>query len=158
MEVLWGAWVRSVEYDEDGLPSRIEGIYEYVHKENKGDFPFITTLRVILCFEAPLSEFNKTLVMQLEIWDVDAGKICTLDVDVTIPGNYMDVRWYDDFEFENVEFREAGYYQLSVLVYGEVRRHVPLYITDGKTEIWGGKDDVELKIWPEDLGKWRDKI
>jgi len=123
MEVLWGAWVKKVTREKEPPYSiDINGIYDTINKHVKGDFPFTINLKVILAFEAQASEQERIFKCTLRIIDLDARDIFAINDQIAIPNGDIPLRWYEDYEFNDVLFREPGYYELSILINDEQRQ------------------------------------
>ena len=153
MDVLWGAWVKQVNFGRESID--ISGIYQVIWKEKKGDFPFIIDLHVILAYEALQAECDKKLNTTVEIIDQDAiNRIFQRNFYITVPQGDMPLRWYEDYVFENVEIREPGYYELIIFIENQCKQRVPLRVVAPKMMIIDEKNDIKTELWPEDLERW----
>jgi hypothetical protein len=154
MDVLWGAWIKQVNFDQWQRLADLIGIYDMIHKEKKSDFPFISDLHVILAYEASLAECTKSFKITLEIIDLDAThRIFELNGEITVPQGDMPLRWYEYYVLENVIIREPGYYELSVSIDGQSKQRVPLWVTAPKLWIMDG--DITTEMWDDDFERWK---
>ena len=154
MDVLWGAWVKQIEFDEWNQPESITGIYDTIWKEKKSDFPFITDLHVVLAYEAAMSESDKIFKVTLEIIDLDAtNRIFLTEDNIVIPKGDIPLRWYKDYIFEGVIVREPNYYELSISIEQQYKQHIPLWIIAPKAIVIDEENDITTDVEFQDLLK-----
>jgi hypothetical protein len=152
MEVLWAAWVKDVHFTEEQYyPIDIIGIYEDIWREGRKDFPFVVSLQVIIAFQSYLSESNREFTMTLEMVGMAGQAIFSEEWQLTMPETADAlIQWYENYKFDNVKIEEPGYYQLSILINGEVKRIAPLHVIAPKVMIYDPVKDSTTELWPED--------
>lgn len=130
MDVLWGAWVRQVVFDEQHRTTDILGIYDEIWKRRKSDFPFSVNLNVILSYQAYPSEYEKTKEVSFSMHDIDASELFSYSFMLQVPALYGDskIRWYESYDLSNIVIKEPGYYELGILVNGEEKQNIPLRV------------------------------
>jgi len=154
MEVLWGAWVRRLVFSEHDELINIEGIYDVISKKVKADFPFLVDLQVVLAFKKYRAEEGRNFEISLEMRDMDGLTIISDNTTITVPEADNKV-WYEGYEFKAVEITRPGYYELWVLVSGEQRQTVGLWVTAPKTTVYDPERDITTELWSEDYRDWR---
>jgi len=158
MDVLWGAWAKYIKLDERQQSIDIGGIHNEIWKRAKSDFPFITDLWAIVAYEASTAEYDGVFQITLEIIDLDAmHRIFSIEYGMTVPSGDSPFRWYADYELKNVEIKESGYYELSILVDGQFKQRIPLWVIAPKGSIENEEDGVTIEFWAEDYKHISDK-
>jgi len=155
MDILWGAWVREIILNEKGQLADIIGIYDEIWKEKKGDFPFFTDLRVVLACQAEVAEFHQTFKATLNIIDLAGISILSVEELISINEGDSPFRWYVTYEFKDVEIPEPGYYELSILIEGQFKQRIPLWVITPKMIIHDPEKDSITESWPEDYQEER---
>ena len=151
MDVLWGAWVKQVTYDEQSRTFSFEGIYDTIYKREKFDYPFYTDLLVVLACQASPAEYDRTFNITLDLVDDDAiNHLVTQDEQITVPRGDSPQRWYEEFELKSVEIREPGQYSLSILIENQQKHAIPLWVVSPKMMIIDEEKDITTELWPED--------
>lgn len=147
MEVLWGAWAKRVDLDENEI--NVIGIYDVIYKQKRSDFPFTVDLLGVIVYQSSIAEVDKIYSRELTIMGLDAPMFSEEDqLTVPIVGD-PPYRWYEEFELHNVEIREPGNYQLSVLINGEEKQIIPLWIVAPKMISHNREDDSTTEEWSE---------
>ena len=158
MDILWGAWVKQVAYDEQLRTYNFEGIYDTIYKDKKSDYPFYISLRVILACQAHPSEYDQTFKVLLDLIDYDAiNHLVTQDEMIEVPRGDSPQRWYEDYELKDIEVEEPGYYQLSVLVENQEKQIVPLWVVCPKGITWDEENGTVTEFWAEDFKHVKDQ-
>lgn len=133
MDVLWGAWIKQLTYVPESRSINIEGIYEDIYKQSIKDYPFTINLRAVIAYRAFRAESGQTYDVELKLLDVDGSDIISLRSAIDIPEvDYTEQRWYEDYELDNVEIEEPGYYELSICINKEIKKVVPLWVVTPK--------------------------
>lgn len=159
LDVLWGAWVKNIRYSEERRTWDFMGIYDTIWKQNKGDFPFTTELKFIISYQASIAEAKGKFKLSLELLDLDKP-IFSITQDLVLPEFLdADIRWYQDYKLENVIIKEPRQYWLYILVDGQEKHNIPLYVSVPKeTIIMDMENDVKVELWPEDHDRVIDKL
>ena len=152
MDVLWGAWATIVVI-ENGYLKDIEGVYDTISKGGKKDFPFITDLRLIVCYQSYAVEYAREFVITLEMQDLDGSVLFSTENTIQGASKDTEIRWYEHYLLEGITFNQPGYYELNVLVNGERRQHVPLWIHANKGILINEEEDSIKEMWAEDIFK-----
>jgi hypothetical protein len=151
MDVLWGAWIKDAKYNDENRTFDFTGIYDQIWKDKKSDFPFVINLMAVLNIEASIVEFNKTYQITLEIIDLDAHhRLYTSTENLIVESGDTPFRWYDLYLFENIEFKEPGYYELSISINQQFKQRIPLWIIAPKLMLWEPEKDITTEMWPDD--------
>jgi len=150
MDVLWGAWARQVILARNSLD--IMGIYDEIWKKGRSDFPFEVDLNLILSYQAYPSEFEKTKEITMSMLDIDASELLSYSFDLEVPAMYGEskIRWYEDYELTKVKIKEPGYYELGILINGEQKQNVPLWVIAPKKSTWNPDDASTFEEWAEE--------
>ena len=151
MDILWGAWA-TVVMIVDGELQGLDGVYTTIIKGGKGDFPFTTDLRLVVCYQSYAVEFGRDFAIILEMQDLDGR--CMASISETVQGASADTetRWYEHYLL-NVTFNRPGYYELNVLVNGERRQHIPLWVNANRGILIDEEEDSVKEMWVEDMLK-----
>ena len=82
--------------------------------------------------------------------DVDATPMFSEEDQLIVPliGD-PPYRWYQEFELHNVEIMEPDFYQLSILINGEEKQVIPLYVVAPKRQTSNLEDGSEFEEWDE---------
>ena len=147
MDVLWGAWVKGIRLARNSVD--IVGIYDEIGKGGKSDFPFKANLKVVLAYQAYPSEFGRTFKVTLNLIDLDGRPLYDFTTRCLAPTliGESKIRWYESYELKGVVIRDVGYYELGVLVNGEQKQNVPLWVLAPKMVIWNREDDSTTEKW-----------
>ena len=154
MDVLWGAWIKQLDYDEGLHYINIIGIYDIIDKWRKSDYPFTTDLKVVLACQGYPSEYGHQKEISLVMWDIDATELYSQSFSLEVPTLFGEskVRWYETYELSGIVFGAPGYYELGILVNGEEKQNIPLQIMSGKMVDLDKfiKHDIYEERWFED--------
>ena len=146
MDVLWGAWCKTVTWNKD-YSLDIVGIYEDIMLEGRADFPHKTNLNVIISYQAQRAEQGRAIKQTLIIRDLDGSSIFEQDWMLSIPQGDTPLRWYETYDLENITFKEPGYYELTVLVNGDAKQIIPLNVNATKVMMWDEERDMTIEAW-----------
>jgi len=154
MDVLWGTWVKQVNYNpnqDNGEGIDIIGAYDTISKKVKNDFPFTIDLELILACQADQTEQEQTYHITLDFIDrFGINHLFVLTKSITIPSGDMPLRWYESYAFNDVLITEPDYYELQVLVARQFKQRIPLWIIAPKVVIYDPEKDSTTELWPED--------
>lgn len=156
MDVLWGAFVKDVVYNEKANSYDIHGIYDTIYKEKKSDYPFFVDLAAVIVFQAQQVEYERTYNLTLELIDIDGvNHIFELNDKIQVPSGDSPQRWYETYELKGVGFDEPNQYSLSIQIDGQQKQEIPLWVISPKGMIIDEKHDIKTEFWPEDLKQAR---
>ncbi len=154
MQVLWGAWVHSfVEHAKHPYTIDINGIYGYIYKEKKSDFPFIVDLRAVLAFQVTNNaEMGRKYKITLDFRDKFGIDILFQSTkQIHIDEGDLPLRWYSHFFIRNVEIKEPDDYLLNIYINEEFKQFVPLSVIAPKLATYDPEKDITTNMWPEDF-------
>jgi len=151
MDVLWGTWAKHIKLNEAKQLVDLTECYESIHKEGKKDFPFTVDLQVLIAYQSKLSESNQEFRVSLDIIDDIGQYVHSEDRQIVVP-EAVDtlIRWYESYIFSDVKIIEPRYHQLSILINGEEKHVIPLYIFGHKITILDSEKDSTTEMWYED--------
>lgn len=150
MQVLWGAWARDVQYngrESIGHSIDIIGIHDNIYYGSYSAFPIVVNLKAVVSYQAEQSEFNRTINQTLEILDLDGSAIFSQDWQLPIHEGDSPFRWYEVYDLQNIRFREPGQYELYILVNGEQRYSIPLWIITPKATYEDEERGIKVEGW-----------
>jgi len=151
MEVLWGAWVREAIYHDEQDTWDFIGIYDYIRKHKRSDFPLTVNLQAVIAYQASVSESKRKFQLVLEILDLDKPIFSIIEDLKLVEFADPSIRWYETYKVENVIIREPGEYYLYILIDNQEKHRIPLRIEADKALIYNWEEDSTKEIWAEDL-------
>jgi hypothetical protein len=157
MDILWGAWVKQVDYDEQARAYSFIGVFDTIYKEHKAEYPFYVDLLAILACQASPAKYNQTFGVTFDLIDEDAiNHLVTQDEIITVPAGDSPQRWYEQFELKRVEIDEPGQYSLSMLVEHQQKHAIPLWVISPKGMTVDDGKGIVKEFWAEDFERLRD--
>lgn len=152
MDVLWGAWVKKVRFNEKQRSTDILGIYDEIWLKVKGDFPLITDLHLVLAFNvANTVELGQAFEINLDFADrFGIYHPFNVTYQITVPNGDLPVRWYEPYTFRDVLISEPDHYYLNVSIERQFKLSVPLWVIVPKAMMYDPEKDSTTEFWPED--------
>jgi hypothetical protein len=159
MDVLWGAWVKRVRFNEKQRSTDILGIYDEIWAEGKGDFPLITDLHLVLALNvANTAEIGQTYEITLDFADgYGVYHPFKTTYQIAVPEGDLPMRWYEPYTFHNVLIREPDHYFLNVSIERQFKLSVSLWVIAPKAMMYDPEKDSTTEFWPEDWDEFFNK-